>query len=229
MLLNTGTTRQTSQNQLLSTVAWTIGKETHYALEGSVFIGGAAVAWLRDGLGLIEDSYEIEELARTVPDSGGVVFVPAFNGLGTPHWDQDARGLMIGLTRGTTRGHIARATLEAIALQVTDLVKAMERDSGLELRELRVDGGAASNSLLLQIQSDLLQAKVSKPKNTETTALGAALLAGLGVGLYPDLEFLSCIGETEKVYEPQKTLADMESLTSFWNKAVERSKAWEES
>ena len=227
MLLNTGTERRRSENQLLSTIAWTIGEETHYALEGSVFIGGAAVAWLRDGLGLIEKSSDVEDLAGSVNDSGGVVFVPAFNGLGTPHWDQEARGLLIGLTRGTTRAHIARATLEAIALQVFDLVAAMERDSGLKLEELRVDGGAASNNLLLQIQSDLLQARVERPKNTETTALGAALLAGLGVGFYPDLKFLSTIGEVERTFRPMASVADNEGLVAQWNKAVDRAKAWE--
>jgi len=207
-------------------VAWTIDGETHYALEGSVFIGGAAVGWLRDGLEIIRSSSEVETLANSVPDNGGVYFVPAFNGLGTPHWDQDARGLIIGLTRGSNRGHIARATLEAIAFQVADLMEAMKKDSGLALKELRVDGGAAANNLLLQIQSDLLQADVVRPKNTETTALGAALLAGLAVGFYPSLESLSQAAEPDRVFTPEKTPQEISEHTAEWNRAVERCKGW---
>ena len=229
MLLNTGLKRQKSENQLLSTVAWTIDGETHYALEGSVFIGGAAVGWLRDGLGIINSSSEVESLAKSVPDNGGVYFVPAFNGLGTPHWDQDARGLIVGLTRGSNRGHIARATLEAIAFQVADLMEAMKKDSGLALKELRVDGGAAANNLLLQIQSDLLQADVVRPKNTETTAAGAALLAGLAVGFYPSLESLSKAAEPDRVFSPEKTPQEISEHTAEWNRAVERCKGWAKS
>lgn len=229
MLMNTGTERQYSNNQLLSTVAWTVNGETHYALEGSVFIGGAAVGWLRDGLGIIDSSEEVEALAESVEDSGGLFFVPAFNGLGTPHWDQDARGLMVGLTRGTTKAHVARATLDAIALQVADLVEAMEKDSGLSLQELRVDGGAAQNDLLLQLQSDLLQAKVVRPQNTETTALGAALLAGLAVGFFESLESLSTQSSPDKIFNPKKAPEEIAEQKRQWSRAVERSKNWEES
>jgi glycerol kinase len=226
MLLNTGQERRYSNNQLLSTVAWTIGGETTYALEGSVFIGGAAVGWLRDGLEMIESSGDVESLAEQVSDNGGVYFVPAFNGLGTPHWDQDARGLLIGLTRGTTRAHIARATLEAIAFQVADLATAMQKDSGLELSELRVDGGAANNNLLMQFQSDLLGAPVARPRNTETTALGAALLAGLAVGFYPDMASLSEQENPEREFQPGRSTEQVQAVRSQWNRAVERSKGW---
>jgi glycerol kinase len=229
MLMNTGTERQFSNNQLLSTVAWTVGGETHYALEGSVFIGGAAVGWLRDGLNLIENSSDVEELARTVEDNGGVYFVPAFNGLGTPHWDQDARGLLIGLTRGTTRGHIARATLEAIALQVADLVDAMKKDSGLSLQELRVDGGASANDLLLQIQADILGVSVVRPRNTETTALGAALLAGLAVDFFPSLEAIAPVERPDRKFVPERAESDITAQLKQWHRAVERAKAWTES
>lgn len=226
MLMNTGTERRYSNNQLLSTVAWTIGGQTHYALEGSVFIGGAAVGWLRDGLGIIENSAEVEELAASVPDSDGVLFVPAFNGLGTPHWDQDARGLLIGLTRGTTRAHIARATLEAIAFQVTELVESMQKDSGLRLKELRVDGGASANDLLMQTQADLVEAPVVRPHNTETTALGAALLAGLAVGFYPSLEGLAGDDQWEKQFDPQLEAGQVATRMGLWKRAVERAKHW---
>lgn len=226
MLLNTGSERRFSNNQLLSTIAWTIGGKTTYALEGSVFIGGAAVAWLRDGLGLIQDSSQVESLAQEVEDNGGVYFVPAFNGLGTPHWDQDARGLLIGLTRGSTRAHIARATLEAIAYQVADLATAMERDSGLSLSELRVDGGAANNNLLMQFQSDLLRAPVVRPRNTETTALGAALLAGLAVGFFPDLASLAQQEHPEREFQPGCSAERVKALRADWDRAVERSKGW---
>ena len=229
MLMNTGKTRQVSENQLLSTIAWTVQGETHYALEGSVFIGGAAVAWLRDGLEIIDSSQEVEKLAESVDDNGGVYFVPAFNGLGTPHWDQDARGALFGLTRGTTRAHIARATLEAIAFQVADLMDAMKKDSGLNLKELRVDGGAAANNLLLQFQSDLLQVPVSRPKNTETTALGAALLAGLAVGFYPSLEALAQQESPERVFQPQQSKQQVAKTKRQWHRAIERSKNWAES
>lgn len=228
MLLNTGTERRHSKNQLLSTVAWTVQGKTHYALEGSVFIGGAAVGWLRDGLGIIKSSEEVQALAESVEDNGGVVFVPAFNGLGTPHWDQDARGMMVGLTRGTTAAHIARATLESIAFQVADLMTAMKKDSGLPLQQLRVDGGAAANNLLLQFQSDLLQVPTVRPRNTETTALGAALLAGLAVGFFSSLEELSASGEPDRIFEPQQTAEQVESVTRQWHRAVERAKNWAE-
>lgn len=226
MLLQTGAERRRSKNQLLSTVAWGREGATSYALEGSVFIGGAAVGWLRDGLGLISSSSEVEPLARSVESSDGVVFVPAFNGLGTPYWDQDARGTILGLTRGTGRAHIARATLEAIAFQVADLMEAMKKDAGVDLRALRVDGGAAANDLLMQIQADLLQAPVVRPKNTETTALGAALLAGLAVGLYPDLDYLSECDQIDRTFEPCQSSEQAEERRAIWRRAVERSREW---
>ncbi len=227
MLLNTGKERRHSANQLLSTVAWTRQDETFYALEGSVFIGGAAVGWLRDGLGIISSSEEVEGLARSVESSDGVVFVPAFNGLGTPHWDQDARGLIVGLTRGTGRAHIARATLEAIAFQVADLMEAVQGDAGLSLQSLRVDGGAAQNDLLMQMQADLLQAPVVRPKNTETTALGAAFLAGLGVGFYPGLEHLRDCDAVDHTFEPQQSADQVAERKAQWRRAVDRSREWE--
>lgn len=226
MLLNTGQKRKHSENRLLSTVAWQQNGQTDYALEGSVFVGGAAVGWLRDGLGLIGCSSEIEKLAKSVPDNGGVVFVPAFNGLGTPHWDQDARGGILGLTGGTTKAHLARATLESLALQVADVMDAMQADSGIKLQELRVDGGAAANDLLLQIQSDLLQVPVIRPKNTETTALGAAYLAGLAVGFFESLEQLGQFEKVDSVFEPQKTLDEVQNMRAQWKKAVSRVTGW---
>lgn len=226
MLLNTGDQRRHSENQLLSTVAWTRDGKTEYALEGSVFIGGAAVSWLRDGLGLIKSSAEIEALASGVTDSDGVYFVPAFNGLGTPHWDQDARGTIVGLTRGTNRGHIARATLEAIAFQVADVLEAMEKDASLKLQQLRVDGGAAANDLLMQIQSDLLQVPVVRPVNTETTALGAAYLAGLAVGFFRDLDQLAEFEKIDRVFKPVRSAEQVAELKSGWQRAVGRSREW---
>ena len=226
MLLNTGNTAKKSEHRLLSTVAWKQDGETEYALEGSVFIGGAAVGWLRDGLGVINSSSEVEGLANSVPDNGGVVFVPAFNGLGTPHWDQDARGAILGLTGGTTKAHIARATLESLALQVADVMDAMQADSGIKLQELRVDGGAAANNLLLQIQSDLLQVPVVRPKNTETTALGAAYLAGLAVDFFENTEQLEAFEAIDQVFEPQKTLDEVQGLRAQWERAISRSAGW---
>jgi glycerol kinase len=228
MLLNTGQERRHSRNQLLSTVGWSREGRTDFALEGSVFIGGAAVGWLRDGLGIISSSSEVEPLARSVESSQGVVFVPAFNGLGTPYWDQDARGTIVGLTRGSTRAHIARATLEAIAFQVADLMEAMQKDSGIALEALRVDGGAAQNDLLMQIQADLLQAPVVRPRNLETTALGAALLAGLGVGLYPDLDSVQECDEVERTFEPQVSAEQAAERRAQWRRAVQRSLEWVE-
>ena len=186
MLMNTGTQPVASRHQLLTTVAWKTGAQTDYALEGSVFIGGAVVQWLRDGLGLIKSSADVEALAASVPDCGGVYLVPAFAGLGAPHWDQYARGTITGLTRGTTAGHIARAALEGIAFQVADVLEVMQEDSGIPVPELRVDGGASANNLLMQFQADLLQVPVVRPKVAETTALGAACLAGLAVGFWKD-------------------------------------------
>lgn len=226
MLMHTGSTCPSSTHQLLSTVAWQYKNNFSYALEGSVFIGGAAVGWLRDGLGIISSAAEVEPLALSVNSSDGVIFVPALNGLGTPHWDQDARGTILGLTRGSTRAHLAYATLEAIALQVADLVDAMQADSGLKLTSLRVDGGAAANNLLMQMQADFLQIPVVRPQNTESTATGAAMLAGLAVGLYPDLAYLQSYDRLDRSFEPQKNASDVDEQRAQWNRAVERSKGW---
>ena len=187
LLLNTGNQPVKSENNLLTTVGWQIGDDVTYCLEGSVFIAGAVVQWLRDGLGLIASSSEVEQLAATVPDSGGVYFVPALVGLGAPHWDSDARGTIVGITRGTTAGHIARAAVESMAFQTVDLVSAMQRDAGIELHNLRVDGGASVNNQLMQFQADLLGVNVRRPVVAETTALGAAYLAGLAVGYWSDI------------------------------------------
>jgi glycerol kinase len=227
MLMNTGEEAVTSQNDLLTTVAWQIGDQTHYALEGSVFIAGALVQWLRDGLGIIGSSAEIEALASSVPDSGGVFIVPAFAGLGAPHWDPYARGTIVGLTRGTTKAHIARAALESIAFQSADLIRAMERDSGIELSELRVDGGATVNDLLMQIQADQLGATVVRPKVLETTALGAAYLAGLAVGFWKDLEEIATQWQVDARFNRSIAESQAAARTDDWRRALERSKGWE--
>ncbi len=226
MLQNTGQRAVPSSNRLVTTVAWRIGDVTEYALEGSVFVGGAVVQWLRDGLGLIRKSEDVEALARSVPDNGGVYFVPAFVGLGAPHWDSYARGAIFGLTRGTTAGHLARAAVESIAYQVADLLDAMRRDSGDAVRELRVDGGAAANDSLMQFQADILGVPVVRPAVTETTALGAALLAGLAVGFWPaGLEDSSSL--KDRRFKPQMPQTKARSLRERWDEAVSRSKAWE--
>jgi glycerol kinase len=225
MLMNTGAKVFASKNKLLSTVAWTIGSKTEYALEGSVFIAGAAVQWLRDGLGLIRQSPEVESLAAQVSDAGGVYLVPAFAGLGAPHWDQHARGLICGLTRGTTAAHIARATLESIALQVTDILKAMENDSGIRLKELRVDGGATANNLLMQLQADLLGVPVVRPQILETTALGAAYLAGLATGFWKNQSEISKQWKSEHRFAPKMKPAERSQIISGWNTALSRTKA----
>jgi glycerol kinase len=228
MLQNTGQRAAPSLNRLLTTVAWKIGDVTEYALEGSVFVGGAVVQWLRDGLGLIARSEQVEALAKSVPDNGGVYLVPAFVGLGAPHWDSYARGSVFGITRGTTKGHVARAALESIAYQVADLLDAMRRDSGDEVRELRVDGGAATNDTLMQFQADILHVPVVRPAVTETTAMGAAFLAGLAVRFWPgSLETLH--STTSRRFEPQMRFPDATNLRNRWREAVERSKAWEPS
>jgi glycerol kinase len=226
MLMQTGTKPVASRQRLLTTVAWNIGGTLEYALEGSVFIGGAVVQWLRDGLNIIRSASEVEALAASVPDSGGIFLVPAFAGLGAPHWDAYARGAMVGITRGTTTGHIARAALEAIAYQVTDLVSAMETDSGIRLEELRVDGGAASNNLLLQFQADLLGVPVIRPKITETTALGAAYLAGLAAGIYPDREVIAQQWKVDRRFEPAMPREAAAARLRQWQRAVERSRDW---
>jgi glycerol kinase len=226
MLLNTGAKPVASKNKLLTTLAWRLGSRTEYALEGSVFIGGAVVQWLRDGLGLIARSADVETLAARAPDNGGVYLVPAFTGLGAPHWDADARGAILGLTRGTTAAHLARAALESIAYQVADLLAAMQADAGLRLRELRVDGGATVNAGLFQFQSDLLRRPVVRPRVTETTALGAAFLAGLAVGYWRSRDELSTLWRAEKIFAPQNSAATARRRQDAWRRAVERAKGW---
>jgi glycerol kinase len=227
MLMNTGTRPIASRNNLLTTVAWRIGQRTEYALEGSIFIAGAVVQWLRDGLGIIRSAAEVEPLAASVPDTHGVYLVPAFAGLGAPHWDQYARGVLVGLTRGTTRAHVARAALEGIALQVMDVLKAMEADAGIRLKELRVDGGAAANNLLMQLQADLLNVPVVRPKVTETTALGAAYLAGLAVGFWKDQADIARQWQADRRFTPKMKPAARKVLAAGWNKALSRAKTWE--
>lgn len=226
MLMNTGNKAIESNNNLLTTIAWKIGNEVTYALEGSIFIAGASVQWLRDQLGLIKSAPEIEELALTVEDNGGVYFVPALTGLGAPHWDQYARGIVVGITRGTSKGHFARATLEGIAFQVMDVLKSMEADSGIEIKELRVDGGAAANNLLLQFQSETLKSPVIRPKQLETTALGAAYLAGLAVGYWKDLDELQSQWAKDKTFVPEIDSEKMDRRIRKWNKALTRAKSW---
>jgi glycerol kinase len=226
MLMQTGREPVASRNRLLTTVAWRIGEETEYALEGSVFIAGAAVQWLRDGLGIIRSSAEVESLAASVPDNGGVFLVPAFAGLGAPHWDPYARGTITGITRGTSAAHIARATLESIAYQVTDLLRAMEDDAGIGLAELRVDGGAIVNNLLMQFQADLLGVPVVRPRIKETTALGAAYLAGLAVGYWQDREEIASHWQMERVFTPAMERAKADELCRQWQRALERAKGW---
>ena len=228
MLQNTGQRAVPSSNRLVTTIAWKLGNTTEYALEGSVFVGGAVVQWLRDGLGLIRKSEEVEALAKTVPDNGGVYFVPAFVGLGAPHWDSYARGSIFGLTRGSTSGHIARAAVESIAYQVADLLDAMRRDSGDEVRELRVDGGAATNDSLMQFQADILGVPVIRPEVTETTALGAAYLAGLATGFWKASDLTKSAGHDRR-FEPSMAESQARKLRDRWNEAVERSKSWEHS
>ena len=227
MLMNTGDRSVASKNQLLTTIAWQANDGCEYALEGSVFIGGAVVQWLRDGLGLIDTAAEVEALAESVDDSGGVYLVPAFAGLGAPHWDPYARGTLVGITRGTTAGHIARAALEAIAFQVADLADAMLADSGAAFSELRVDGGAAANNALMQYQADILQSHIVRPKTTETTALGAAYLAGLATGVWKDLNQIADHWQIDRRFEPAIPPAEAAARRARWSAAVERAKGWE--
>jgi glycerol kinase len=226
LLQNTGEKPVASRNRLLSTVAWQVGGKTQYALEGGVFIGGAVVQWLRDGLGIIKTSADVETLAKSVPDSGGVYVVPAFAGLGAPHWDPYARGTIVGITRGTTAGHLARAAVESIAFQVGDLLEAVKDDSGIALPELRVDGGAAANDGLLQFQANVLGVPVVRPSVTETTALGAAYLAGLAVGFWDSTETLSRHWKAEKRFEPSMPPAEAAVRRAEWHEALSRSKGW---
>jgi glycerol kinase len=226
LLMNTGPKAVASRNNLLTTVAWNRNGVTEYALEGSVFIGGAVVQWLRDGLKIIRQAAEVEALALTVPDNGGVYFAPAFAGLGAPHWDAYARGTIVGLTRGATGGHIARAALESIAYQSADLISAMEKDAGLALAELRVDGGATASNLLMQFQADLLGVPVVRPRVHETTALGAAYLAGLAVGYWKDAGDVKANWQVDRTFEPSMPRAQSAEMRARWEKAVERAKAW---
>ena len=228
MLMNTGTKPIVSRNNLLTTVAWRVGGRTEYALEGSIFIAGAVVQWLRDGLGLIKTASEVETLAAQVEDNGGVYFVPAFAGLGAPHWDQYARGLVAGLTRGTTAGHLARAALEGIAYQVHDVLHAMQSDSGIKLRELRVDGGASADNLLMQFQADMLGVPVVRPKVAETTALGAAYLAGLAVGYWKDAAEIAAQWQADRRFTPAMKPAKRKALLAGWGKALARARRWED-
>jgi glycerol kinase len=229
LMLNTGSSPIPSRNKLLSTVAWQQAGDLKYALEGSIFIAGAVVQWLRDELGLIASAEDVERLAGTVPDSGGVFLVPAFAGLGAPHWDQYARGAVLGLTRGTNAAHLARAALEGIAYQVSDVIGAMESDSGVSLSELRVDGGASQNDLLMQFQADILGVPVVRPRVTETTALGAAYLAGLATGFWRDTAELAKHWQVEKRFEPGMASGERAALLERWQRALERAKSWEQS
>lgn len=226
MLMNTGDTPVYSENNLLTTIAWKVGGKTTYALEGSVFVGGAAVQWIRDGLELVESASEIESLAAAVPDNGGVYFVPALTGLGAPHWDPYARGAILGITRGTTREHIARATLEGIAYQVYDIVKAMENDAQTKGTELRVDGGASANNIMMQFQADIFGFNVIRPKMLETTALGAAYLAGLAVGYWENIDALRNQWSVDRQFKPAMETTIKEALINNWHKAVSRSGNW---
>ena len=228
LLMNTGTSPVISRNNLLTTVAWKIGDKTEYALEGSVFVGGATIQWLRDELQLVRDVKELDQLAASVPNANGLYLVPAFAGLGAPHWDPYARGTAVGITRGTNRAHFCRAALEAIAFQSADLITCMEKDSGIALTELRVDGGAVRSEPLLQFQSDLLGTAVVRPKNIETTAVGAAYLAGLAVGFWSSREDIVQNWQVDRIFQPQRPPSEMAALRSGWNRALERAKSWEQ-
>jgi glycerol kinase len=225
MLMNIGSAPIISTNNLITTVASKVGAEVQYALEGSIFIGGAVVQWLRDGLGIITSSSEIEALAAQVADNGGVYFVPAFAGLGAPHWEQYARGTMVGITRGTTKAHIGRAALESIALQTRDVLKAMERDAGVAIEELRVDGGATINNLLMQLQADILNAKVIRPVVTEVTALGAAYLAGLAIGFWKSVAEIQEQWQVQQQFTPDKNNKNQQLVTG-WEHAIQTAKVW---
>lgn len=226
MLMHTGQEPVRSNNQLLTTIAWTLNDRTEYALEGAVFVAGAAVQWLRDQLGFVESAPEIETLASQVPDNGGVYLVPAFAGLGAPHWDPYARGTLVGMTRGSNKAHIARAALESIAYQTRDVLTAMEADSGIQLTELRVDGGASMNDLLMQFQADLLGVPVVRSAVSETTALGAAYLAGLAVGYWSHQDEIADNWREAKRFEPAMDAETREKLVRGWEKAVQASRGW---
>jgi glycerol kinase len=226
LLKNTGTKALESKNNLLTTIGWNVNGERNYCLEGSVFIAGAAVQWVRDGLKFIDEAAEIEELANHVKDNGGVYMVPAFAGLGAPHWDQYARGIIVGITRGTSQAHIARATLESIAFQVSDVVQAMKSDSGIGLTALRVDGGACKNNFLMQFQADILDCVVERPTCLELTALGAAYLAGLAVGFWKSTDELEQVWKVDRIFEPKMDVTTRNDLLEHWHKAISRSQGW---
>jgi glycerol kinase len=226
MLMNTGERPVDSNRGLITTLAWRLGARKQYALEGSIFIAGAAIQWLRDGLGLIRASSEVDALAAQVPDNGGVYLVPAFAGLGAPHWDPYARGTLVGLTRGSTGAHLARATLESIAYQTADILDAMQADSGIALKELRVDGGATRSDLLMQFQADVLNVPVIRPRLLESTAMGAAYLAGLAVGYWQNTVELDAQWKPDRVFEPKMAQTERERLKAKWHQAVTRSKGW---
>lgn len=226
MLMNIGDSPTPSQSKLLTTAACSQGDNRRYALEGSIFIAGAAVQWLRDGLGIIDSSSDVEALAASVESSDGVYLVPAFAGLGAPHWDAHARGTLFGITRGTNKAHLARATLEGIAFQVADVLDAMKADSGVDMKELRVDGGASANNLMMQFQADILGVPVVRPKGVETTAMGAAFLAGLAVGFWKDQDEIEKIWAVDRVFEPSMSADERDRQRGQWNDAVERSKGW---
>ena len=226
-LMNIGSQATPSKQKLVTTVAWKLGGRTEYAMEGSIFIAGAVVQWLRDGLGLIRTAAEIEQLAASVEDNGGVYLVPAFAGLGAPHWDPYARGVLTGITRGTSRAHIARAALEGIAYQVADILELMRADTAIDIKELRVDGGAAANNLLLQFQADILGAPIVRPKVTETTALGAAYLAGLAVGVWKSQDEIRAHAGVDRRFEPAMSRDQAAGLRRRWQQALERAKGWE--
>ncbi|ATL47494.1 glycerol kinase [Chitinophaga caeni] len=228
MMLNTGEKITDSQNNLLSTIAWQINGKTQYALEGSIFIGGAIVQWLRDGLGVIRHSAEVEKLAATVENTDGVYLVPAFAGLGAPYWNQDARGTIVGLTRGSSAAHIAKAALDSIAYQTMDVLNAMQSDAGIKLKELRVDGGATANNYLMQFQADMLNSKVIRPKIVETTALGAAYLAGLAVGYWKDIDSLKKQWLVDQEFEPAMTDEQRAPYVKGWKRAIHAAQAWTE-
>ena len=228
MLMNTGEKAVTSNNNLLTTIAWKIGDTVHYALEGSIFVAGAVVQWLRDGLKIIDSASEVEALANSVSDNGGVYIVPAFTGLGAPHWDQYARGTITGITRGATRAHFARAALEGIAYQVADVLDAMRKDANMELTQMRADGGASANNLLMQFQSDMLGVPVLRPKTLETTALGAAYLAGLAVGYWGSLEEIAEQWQLDQEYSPSMPTDQVAQLKADWEKALSRAAKWAE-
>lgn len=228
MVMNTGSTPITSKNNLLTTIAWKVNGKVEYALEGSIFVAGAVVQWLRDELGIIKESSEVEALAQTVKDNNGVYLVPAFAGLGAPHWNQHARGTMVGLTRGANAGHIARAALEGIAYQTLDVIEAMQADSGIEINELQVDGGATANNLLMQFQADMLQVPVIRPEVLETTALGAAYLAGLAVGYWKDHEEINEQWQEDRVFVPEISTAEAGELRAGWKRALGATMRWSE-